>query len=69
MSIIEKQYYRNVPNYYPNMYLDGYTDDEIWYAFHKKIREDCAARRNAAQEEESAQWVNEIKITSEVKIK
>ena len=31
-------YNRNVPEYYPYMYLDGYTPDQIMYAHHKMMR-------------------------------
>ena len=27
---------RRIPEYYPTMYLDGYTPTEIWWAMHKK---------------------------------
>lgn len=29
---------RNVPNYYPSMYLDGYSSTEIYIAYQKYIK-------------------------------
>ena len=48
-------YNRQVQDYYPTMYRDGYTPEQII----------MAKRRQMMQ----SQTVNEIKITSEVKIK
>ena len=28
---------RQLPEYYPTMYLDGYTPQEIWIAFHNSM--------------------------------
>lgn len=30
-------YHRNVPEYYPSMYLDGYTPEQIMYAHRRKV--------------------------------
>lgn len=51
--------YRNTPTYYPSMYLDGYTPNQILQAARQKLM---------AQYEESQQ-VDVIKIISEVKVK
>ena len=48
-------YYNQIPEYYPAMYLDGYTPQQIL----------MAKRRQMLQ----SQTVDEIKVTSEVKIK
>ena len=37
-------YNRNVPEYYPYMYLDGYTPDQIMYAHHKMMRKQIEER-------------------------
>ena len=29
---IQEQYFKGVPDYYPSMYLDGYTPQQIMYA-------------------------------------
>lgn len=36
MSLLEDYIHRNVPEYYPTMYLDGYTPAQIMYAHRKK---------------------------------
>ena len=57
-------YNRNVPDYYPYMYLDGYTPDQIMYAHHKMMRQQIEDRM--AQKEPTTQ---NIKIISEVRIR
>ena len=37
MSILEDCILRDVPEYYPTMYLDGYTPAQIMYAHRKKM--------------------------------
>ena len=59
MSIIEK----NLPDYYPTMYLDGYTPEEILTARRRTIAKQLAERQVEAEA------VDEVNITSEVKIK
>lgn len=56
---IADYYNRKIPEYYPTMYLDGYTPQQILIAAHKRI----------LNEYQDSQQVNEIKITSEVKVK
>lgn len=48
-------YYNQVPEYYPTMYLDGYTPQQILMAKRSQMLQ--------------SQTVDEIKVTSEVKIK
>ena len=48
-------YNRQVPDYYPTMYLDGYTPQQILMAKRIQMLQ--------------SQTVDEVKITSEVKIK
>ena len=31
-------YFRKVPEYYPEMYQDGFTPEEIMYAFRKQLK-------------------------------
>ena len=57
------QFYKNIPEYYHYMYLDGYTPDQIMYAARKKIFRQIAERK--AKENE----IEKIKIVSEVKVK
>ena len=60
---LEKYRFREIPEYYDWMYLDGFTPDEILYALHKKMN------RQQAEQEELADSVDSIKVKSEVKIK
>ena len=49
----------HIPEYYPYMYLDGYTPTEILYAAHRKMKADYLNRHT----------LPELKITTEVKLK
>ena len=60
---LENYRFREIPEYYDWMYLDGFTPDEILYALHKKMK------RQQAEQEELADSVDSIKVKSEVKIK
>ncbi len=60
---LENYRFREIPEYYDWMYLDGFTPDEILYALHKKMD------RQQAEQEELADSVDSVKIKSEVKIK
>lgn len=59
-------YYKNLPDYYPTMYLDGYTPQQIFAAAHRTI----IKRLQQQQQEREMQAVpTEIIIKSEVKLK
>lgn len=60
---LENYHFREIPEYYDWMYLDGFTPDEILYALYKKMN------RQQAEQEELADSVDSVKIKSEVKIK
>lgn len=60
---LENYRFREIPEYYDWMYLDGFTPDEILYALHKKMN------RQQAEQEELADSIDSIKVKSEVKIK
>ncbi len=62
MSLID-DYFKDVPEYYDSMCMDGYTPEQIRYARHKKMN------RQQAEQEELADSVDSVKIKSEVKIK
>ena len=68
MSVMN-HYFRDLPDYYDTMYMDGYTPEQIMYAAHKKMQrmyeESKAAKRAKAEENE----IPTVKIVSEVKIK
>lgn len=57
------QFYKNIPEYYRYMYLDGYTPEQILYAARKKIFREIAERQEKENE------IDKIKIVSEVKVK
>ena len=54
---------RNLPDYYPTMYQDGYTPEQIYTAFRKKL-----FRELTEQQEDEAPNVNVV-FKSEVKIR
>lgn len=68
MSLMN-HYFRDVPEYYDTMYMDGYTPEQIMHAAHKKMQrmyeERRAAQRAAAEENE----IPNVKIISEVKVR
>lgn len=51
---------RKIPNYYDGMYLDGYTPEQILHAARRKMIQTYYDKQNE---------IDEVKITSEVKIK
>ncbi len=60
------EYYdRKIPDYYPTMYRDGYSPEQIRYALHRKMVRENESRE--AEAEQNEVW--NVKITSEVKIK
>ena len=68
MGIFE-YYDRQIPDYYPTMYRDGYSPEQIMYAAHRKLRRECEAREAAKRAEAEANEIPEVKITSKVVIK
>ena len=62
MTVID-YHNRRIPDYYDTMYLDGYTPEQILQAAHntmmKRIRE----------QQEAANEVDEVKITTVIKKK
>ena len=60
---------RQIPHYYPTMYRDGYSPEQIMYAAHRKLRRECEAREAAKRAEAEANEIPEVKITSKVVIK
>ena len=67
-SLLE-QHNRRIPDYYPTMYRDGYSPEQIMYAAHRKLRREYEAREAARRAEAEAMEIPEVKITSEVRIK
>ena len=50
---------KHIPEYYPTMYLDGYSPMEILQAAHRKMYADYRKRTD----------IPEVNITTEVKLK
>lgn len=61
--VLETFYFKDVPEDYDSMCMDGYTPERIRYALHEKMS------RQQAEQEELADSVDSIKIKNEVKIK
>lgn len=57
---------RKVPGYYPTMYLDGFSPDEILHAHHQTMLRQIQEREAQRQEMEE---IGAFKIISEVKVK
>ena len=57
-----EQFDRQIPEYYPTMYLDGYQPEQILHAAHRKVYQDYVERKEAAQ-------IPTLNIKSVVKIK
>ena len=54
---------KNVPEYYPTMYQDGYTPTEILAAMRKKLRQNVQEQRwNSSQ-------LSKIHLTAKVEVK
>ncbi len=60
---------RKIPDYYPTMYKDGYSPEQILHAARRKILREHEARQAAKRVEAEAMEIPEVKITSEVKIR
>ena len=45
----QDHYFRDVPEYYPSMYLDGYTPYEILYAKRKTVNLNSQIESNIAE--------------------
>lgn len=58
-----------IPDYYPTMYKDGYTPEQILHAARRKIVREYEERKAAQRAEAEANEIPEVKITSKVVIK
>lgn len=68
MSLAD-QYFRNIPEYYDTMYMDGYTPEQIMHAAHKKMQRMYEERRAAQRAAAEANEIPNVKIISEVKVR
>ena len=64
-----EEYDRKIPDYYPTMYMDGYTPEQIMHAAHKKMQRMYEEREAAKRAEAEANETPNVKIISEVKIR
>ena len=62
-------YNRQIPEYYPTMYMDGYEPYQILHALRRKMMHDYETREAAKRTEAEANEIPEVKITSKVVIK
>ena len=62
-------YNRQIPEYYPTMYMDGYEPYQILHALRRKMMHEYEAREAAKRAEAEANEIPEVKITSKVVIK
>ena len=61
MSLMN-HYFRDVPDYYDTMYMDGYSPEQILHAARQKMIREHEAKAEANE-------ITDVKIISEVKIK
>ena len=67
-------YNRKIPEYYPTMYHDGYSPQEIYIAMQKKLNRQLAERSKKKQMEKERAKMEEdndyiVDVKTEVKIK
>lgn len=58
-----------IPDYYPTMYKDGYSPEQVLHAARRKILREYEDRKEAKRAEAEANEIPEVKITSKVVIK
>ena len=58
MTLYEYQI-RNLPHYYPTMFMDGYTPVEIYQAHQRDVMEEYQAKQN----------IPTVKLISEIRVK
>lgn len=49
------EYFKNLPDYYDTMYLDGYTPEQIMEAQHRSMRKKYWQKRDEAAAEKAVQ--------------
>ena len=53
--MLSDSYHKNLPEYYPFMYLDGYTPEQIMEAAHRTMLEKWCYKGNQAATEKAVQ--------------
>ena len=60
------EYHKNLPDYYPYMYLDGYTPEQIMEAMHRTVRKEWEANRQAKREQAATVAAIQAQIEKEL---
>lgn len=60
------EYYKNLPDYYDTMYMDGYTPEQIMEAHHRSMRKKYNADRKRKQEEAAAEKAVQAQIEKQL---
>ena len=68
MSLMN-HYFRDVPDYYDTMYMDGYSPEQILHAAHQTMIRQYEARKAAQRAAAEANEIPNVKIISEVKVR
>ena len=66
MSVMN-HYFRDLPDYYDTMYMDGYSPEQILHTARQTMIRDYEARKAAQQAEAEANEIPNEKIFSESK--
>ena len=62
---LAEYYDRQVPEYYPTMYMDGYTPDQILHAVHRKMVREYLEREAEKQAKKDAEECYNAMTTEE----
>ena len=68
MSLMN-HYFKDVPEYYDTMYMDGYSPEQILHAAHQTMIRQYEERKAALRAEAEANEIPNVKIISEVKVR
>ena len=60
------EYYKNLPEYYDTMYMDGYTPEQIMEAHHRSMVKRYYADHKRKQEEATAEKVVQAEIEKQL---
>lgn len=64
--MLSDSYHKNLPEYYPFMYLDGYTPEQIMEAMHRTMRKQWESKRQQTATEKAVQAQIEKKLEQTV---
>lgn len=60
------EYHKNLPDYYPYMYLDGYTPEQIMEAMHRTMRKQREAKMQSEREQAATEKAVQAQIEKEL---